>query len=721
MNDDDAHSTSRPLHILIVGAGIGGLSAAIALRQQGHDVEIYEQSKLSQETGAAIHLASNANGLLRRLGLRVEDIGAVECTHVTEYLPYNGELKYQIDVKTIGDKLWAHPWHLVHRAHLHTALREMATGPDGKGNPAKLHLGSRVKLADQENASITLEDGTRVQGDLLVGADGVHSRTRVSIPGGDKKPFDSGKSAFRFLIPTEALASDTRTAAAVAKPGSLTMWIAEDRRVVMYPCLNNTLMNFICIHPSKESETDITGGGWQETGSKDRMLDIFKDFHPSVKAIIEKAEEPKLWKLLDMEPMPTFISGRLALIGDAAHPFLPHQGQGGGQAIEDAVSLAALLPLGTSPDDIPDRIKIYEECRFERSHKIQEFTRTAGKDATELAKEGKKLDMMEYQLYNFNHDAWDYSKNALQKSLEAQDPKTRFRSPLSFGPSPGPRRPLGLDPSHPTIQALRKSKPETSTNYSVRFKSSRTYLQNLLPPGFAFTSPGTLAFASIMCTTLDGMTWLGGGGYSYCGLYIHGVNYTKRDGSKIYGTFLSVLFENLADPIITGRAELGMPKLFADIDVQHHGEGGDCSISLSWRGELFGKVEISKLEKEERAAVNSVGHSEPPQGGPGPPPSPPEQGLFCYRYVPAVGEPGKVDAEYAVFLPKAEPQPSADPSETLATKVASVKFEAGDWQSLPTLHNIVKGLAEVPIYGIEEARFTKGLGVEDLTAAKRVE
>lgn len=450
------------------------------------------------------------------------------------------------------------------------------------------------------------------------------------------------------------------------------------------------------------------------------MLQIFKDFHPSVGAILEKAEDPKVWKLLDMENMPSFINGRLAVMGDAAHPFLPHQGQGGGQAIEDAISLAAVLPLGTTAEEVPDRLQVYEQCRFERAHTIQDFTRTAGKDTAELAAEGKKLNMNEYQAYNFGHDAWDFTTNALQKHLEAQDTTLRFRAPLSFGPSPGPRRPLGLSPSHPTVQSLRKSNPERSTNYSVRFKSSRTYLQKLLPPGFAFTSPGTLASASIICTTLHSMTWLGGGGYSHLGLYVHGVNYTKRDGSKIYGSFLPILFENLTDPIVTGRAEIGMPKLFADIDIQQQNNGTGCDISISWRGAEFGKLAISDLTKEQ-AAANGVEHSEPPQKGSSPLVEPPEEGLFLYRQVPAVGEPGKVDAEYPVLVPKPEPAPDADPPEVFVTKTASLDFQARDWQSLPTLHYIAKGLAEMPIYGVEEAKLTKAFGVDDVGAARRVE
>lgn len=388
---------SPPLHILIVGAGIGGLTAAIALRRQGHNVDIFEQSKLAEETGAAIHLASNANGLLRRLGLYAEEIGAVECEGVVEYLPHSGVMKYSVNTKAIGDTLWTHPWHLVHRAHLHSALRQLATSENGEGPPANLHVSSKVLSVDAKTATITFNDGTQIQGDLVVGADGVHSMARSAINGGDLQPFDSGKSAFRFLVPTEILTSDPDVAELI-QPSRLVMWIAEDRRLIMYPCVNNSVMNFVAIHPSELSRADIsTGAGWQETGSKDRMVEIYKAFHAGARAILQKAAQPKVWNLLDMKQLPTFISHNLVLLGDAAHPFLPHQGQGGGMAIEDAIALATLLPFGTMPQDITERLQLYEHCRYERAHRIQDFTRTAGKDAAELAKEGKVLNMHEYE------------------------------------------------------------------------------------------------------------------------------------------------------------------------------------------------------------------------------------------------------------------------------------------------------------------------------------
>lgn len=312
---------------MIAGGGIGGLVAAIALRQAGHHVEVFEQSSLSHETGAAVHLVPNCNGLLRRLGLRAESLGAVECLANDNYTA-DGVLEEKV-VYPDAESTWGYPWHLVHRQALHTALRELAISENGKGKPVQLHLSSRVKSADPEAARLIFEDGLEVQGDLIIGADGVHSTTRKAIPGGDLTPFDSGKSAYRFLIPTSVLAADPLTAKYVAEPGHQVMWTRKPKKIVMYPCNGGKAMNFVAMHPSHESAHDGggEGGAWQETGDKERLLNIYSEFAPSVQAILEKvdAEKLKVWNLLDMETMPSFVEGRLAILGDAAHPFLPRE------------------------------------------------------------------------------------------------------------------------------------------------------------------------------------------------------------------------------------------------------------------------------------------------------------------------------------------------------------------------------------------------------------
>lgn len=218
----------------------------------------------------------------------------------------------------------------------------------------------------------------------------MHSVTRKAVPGGHVEAFCSGKSAFRFLVPRQAALDDPMTAALVERKGELCIWYAADRRIVMYPTSNNDLLNFVAIHPEAESADDTDGDIWGKTSNSERMLQIFSSFEPALLRLLAKADpgSVKVWKLLDMDALPKFNEGRLALLGDAAHPFLPHQGQGGGVAIEDAASLAVVLPLGTPVDEIPDRLALYNSIRHERAHKIQDFSRIIGQDNMEE----KKLD-----------------------------------------------------------------------------------------------------------------------------------------------------------------------------------------------------------------------------------------------------------------------------------------------------------------------------------------
>jgi hypothetical protein len=176
VSSNQQESSPKPLHVIIVGAGIGGLFAAIALRKAGHHVEIFESSRFAVETGAAIHIPSNVNGLLRRYGLIPEDHGAVTCEWVSEGMP-NGETKFRKDVRGLK-YAFAYPWQLIHRIDLHNALKDIAKDVNGEGVPVTIHLQSRIISVDVEKTSIALHNGQVVSGDLILGADGVH----VSLP-----------------------------------------------------------------------------------------------------------------------------------------------------------------------------------------------------------------------------------------------------------------------------------------------------------------------------------------------------------------------------------------------------------------------------------------------------------------------------------------------------------------------------------------------------------
>ncbi|KAF2113756.1 hypothetical protein BDV96DRAFT_601233 [Lophiotrema nucula] len=699
----DSSSTSTPLRIVIVGAGIGGLSAAIFLRQQGHHVTLLEQSRFANELGAAVHLAPNANGLLRRLGLWAEDIGANPTTRMTQYLP-NGNVMFSGDLTT-QNKIWQHPWLLAHRVHLHSELKKRATATEGKGRPATLRTSSKVASVTIDG-KITLASGEQIHADVIVGADGVHSKSRYALPGSENiKVLGSGKSAFRFLMPRERATADPVVAKYGKNEGELQMFMGRDRRVVIYPTSNNTLLNFVCIHPTVESE--VRGDGdWNQVAHKDKMLEVYKDFDPALLKLLAMADDDtlKVWELLDMPQLPTWTDGRLVLIGDAAHPFTPHQGQGAGQAIEDAASLAIVLPLGTPVAEVSERLKLYEKCRYERASRIQEYSRQSGKDLGD----GPPLDVNAYVGYNFGHDEWDHTSQVFRRWQWNRNPNLYWRMPISFGPMPGPRQEFGGN--------ARDGTAATFSTASIRFKTSKTLLQSLLPAdAYSFTGLGTVVEASFSVTTLDNLGWLGGRGYSHFGLYIHGVQYKKVNGKIVQGTYLPILFENLADPILSGREELGMPKLFCDLSVKK--EGDSSRMEAGWMGSKFCDITLDGFQGHvEQARAGENGQAPSQQKN---------EGLLWHKYVPKTGprgskERGTADVSHAVFLPNEEEAKTVEKKivKTVKADTADIRFDALDWKKLPTLHHIVDRLAEIPIYEVVEAKLVEGTGVSDVSAAR---
>jgi salicylate hydroxylase len=248
------------LTITILGAGISGLTCALALRQKGHNVILLEKSANDTEAGAAILLGPNCSGILIELGFKPENVGA---NLFTGWAQYNAKgnceegVKMRMDLTEVN-KQWKNPWFCIHRQDLHDELKRLVLDPEGKGPVPVLKLGCKVVGIDVENGVVELSDGRMFKSDVIIGADGLHSFARTYIER-NKKPYVWGKSAYRWLIPRAILLADPLTKDLIGEEG----WFGEisegDRRIVMYPCRDNTEMNFVGFVPNDEA-TDLGSG-----------------------------------------------------------------------------------------------------------------------------------------------------------------------------------------------------------------------------------------------------------------------------------------------------------------------------------------------------------------------------------------------------------------------------------------------------------------------------
>lgn len=346
---------SRP-HILIAGAGIAGLTTALALLQRGVDVDVYEQASELRELGAGLQIGPNGSRILIELGLQ-RKLEPVVCEAASKEVRLwnTGQAWKLFDLGRDCIERFGAPYWMVHRGDLHAVLLDAVRA----ARPDAIHAGFPVRGFSQGNDAVTLhfENGRpSAAGDAIIAADGVHSRLRHAA-GVVDKTFFTGIMAWRGLVAADRLPDDAR------RPVG-TNWIGVGGHVVTYPLRGGDIYNFVGVVEGRDWPIE----SWNERGTHDECLADFEGWHPIVRRMIRNLNVPFKWALPGREPLTSWAFGRLCLVGDACHPTLPFLAQGANMAIEDAFVIARCIAAGT--DDIPAAFRRFEQLRVERTSKI---------------------------------------------------------------------------------------------------------------------------------------------------------------------------------------------------------------------------------------------------------------------------------------------------------------------------------------------------------------
>ncbi|WP_424139524.1 FAD-dependent monooxygenase [Roseomonas chloroacetimidivorans] len=338
--------------IAIIGAGIGGLTAAALLQRRGYDVRVYEQAKAFARIGAGIQQSSNALKVLRALGLepRLREL-AFQPKSWNNREWDTGAVKYELPLGSAFEERYGAPYLLMHRGDLHAAI--LSAVPEACIERGKTLLELRQ---DGSGVSMRFADGSTARADALIGADGVHSRVREWMLGPEEPRF-TGRVAYRTTFPASLLGG--------YPIDDCTKWWGPDRHVVIYYLTpRRDEVYFVTSVPEPEWRNE----SWSAKGDLGDLRAAFAGFHPQVQAVFAACPEVYKWALYERDPLPRWSEGRVALLGDSCHPMVPYMAQGAASAIEDgAVLTRSLDEAGT----LEGAFSRYEATRRERTSRIQ--------------------------------------------------------------------------------------------------------------------------------------------------------------------------------------------------------------------------------------------------------------------------------------------------------------------------------------------------------------
>jgi salicylate hydroxylase len=340
----------------IVGGGIGGLTAALALLRKGHEVSVFEQAAELQEVGAGLQISPNGMRVLYDLGLEhgIRDI-CFEPEGKEIRLWNTGQTWKLFDLGVESRDRYGVPYITVHRNDLHQLLVKAVED----AAPGTIRLAHRFTQVEQRGGQVTLSfaDKPNATFDVVIGADGVHSRMRELLFGAGPAKF-TGIVAWRGVIPVERLPER------LVRPIG-TNWVGPGGHVIHYPIRRGELINFTSVIERQDWKTE----SWTSAGTNQEYHDDYPGWNEDVHAYIEAIPQPFKWALIARPPMTQWVNGRVALLGDACHPSLPFLAQGAVMALEDACVLARAFDAF---DTVEDALDSYQRLRIPRTTRAVE-------------------------------------------------------------------------------------------------------------------------------------------------------------------------------------------------------------------------------------------------------------------------------------------------------------------------------------------------------------
>ena len=335
--------------VTVVGGGIGGLFAANALIAQGIEVSVYEQAPELGEIGAGFFLTPNSVRQLQRVGLgsEVEKFGAL-VGKGSQYLRHDGTPIAPVQTQD------ANGWNATYGMHRADMIELLAGGlPDGVVHCGYFGTGFHQ---DNDKATVTFANGEQIDSDVVIAADGIHSVLRPFVYP-PSTPVFHGVISYRGLIHRDRVPNWPMD--------RWQMWAGPSKHFMVFPVRHGEMINYVGFVPADEEMEE----SWSAPGDPDKLRAEFEGWDPRIETVLAQVDHTFRWALYDREPMPTWTAGRLALLGDAAHPMLPHLGQGANQAMEDGMALSIFLSK-TDASDAPSALVAYEKLRRERVSEI---------------------------------------------------------------------------------------------------------------------------------------------------------------------------------------------------------------------------------------------------------------------------------------------------------------------------------------------------------------